>query len=51
MLPREAGSSPDISESSVLLPQPEEPTMAMNSPCATVSETLASARVSRSGVK
>src|SRR4029077_5124131 len=51
MSPPDGASSPDTIDSSVLLPQPDEPTTAMNSPRSTSSETLESASVSRSGVK
>jgi hypothetical protein len=49
--PAEGRSNPETSDSSVLLPQPDDPTMATNSPGLTSSETLDSARVSRSGEK
>ena len=49
--PRDGGIRPDTSVSNVLLPQPDEPTRAMNSPLATSRVMLDKASVSRSGVK
>jgi len=42
---------PEIRESSVLFPHPDDPTIATNSPASTSSEMSNSASVSRSGVK
>ena len=47
MRPEESGSSPAISSSSVLLPQPLGPRMATNSPCCTVRSTSFSAVTDR----